>query len=204
MAAPRTGKSGMVADRILDHPGPVLATSTRADLYESTAGARACRGPVYVFNPQGVGGVPSTLKWDLLGPCRDLVMARRMAAWLKVPGIGGDLQVVPGQGRRRPGRAAVGRRGDRPHDPGRLRVGAAARPATCLEILATTRGSTRQMFATCQADVRGEPDLGQHPRHDRPHAVLGDPARPGRGGHPGAGRGLQRGGLHPATAARCT
>ena len=48
----------MVADRILDHPGPVLATSTRADLYESTAGARARRGPVYVFNPQGVGGVP--------------------------------------------------------------------------------------------------------------------------------------------------
>ena len=35
-----------VADRILDHPGPVLATSTRADLYESTAGARALRGPV--------------------------------------------------------------------------------------------------------------------------------------------------------------
>ena len=43
-AAPRTGKSGVVADRILDHPGPVLATSTRADLYESTAGARALRG----------------------------------------------------------------------------------------------------------------------------------------------------------------
>ena len=61
MAAPRTGKSGMVADRILDHPGPVLATSTRADLYESTAGARALRGPVHVFNPQGVGGVPSSL-----------------------------------------------------------------------------------------------------------------------------------------------
>ena len=32
MAAQRTGKSGIVADRILDHPGPVLATSTRADL----------------------------------------------------------------------------------------------------------------------------------------------------------------------------
>jgi type IV secretion system protein VirD4 len=92
MAAQRTGKSGIVADRILDHPGPVLATSTRADLYESTAGARALRGPVHVFNPQGVGGVPSTFAWDILGPCKDLVMARRMASWLKVPGIGGDLQ----------------------------------------------------------------------------------------------------------------
>lgn len=91
-AAPRTGKSGIVADRILDHPGPVLATSTRADLYESTAGARALRGPVHVFNPQDVGGVPSTLQWDLLGPCQDLVMARRMATWLRVPDIGGDLK----------------------------------------------------------------------------------------------------------------
>jgi len=92
MAAQRTGKSGIIADRILDHPGPVLATSTRADLYQTTAGARARRGPVHVFNPQQVGDVPSTLKWDLLGPCKDLVMARRMASWLKVPGIGGDLQ----------------------------------------------------------------------------------------------------------------
>ncbi len=45
-----------------------------------------------MFNPQGVGGVPSSLQWDLLGPCKDLVMARRMASWLKLPGIGGDLQ----------------------------------------------------------------------------------------------------------------
>ena len=68
MAAPRTGKSGMVADRLLDHPGPVLATSTRADLYELTAGARALRGPVHVFNPQGVGAVPSTLRWICSAP----------------------------------------------------------------------------------------------------------------------------------------
>jgi hypothetical protein len=97
-AAPRTGKSGMIADRILDHPGPVLATSTRADLYQLTAGARALRGPVWAFNPQGAGGVPSTLAWDLLGPCKDLMMARRMATWLKVPGIGGDLQWFQAKG----------------------------------------------------------------------------------------------------------
>ena len=98
MAAQRTGKSGIIADRILDHPGPVLATSTRADLFDITAGARALRGPVHVFNPQGVGGVPSSLAWDLLGPCQDLVMARRMAIWLKVPGIGGDLQWFQAKG----------------------------------------------------------------------------------------------------------
>jgi hypothetical protein len=97
-AAPRTGKSGMIADRILDHPGPVLATSTRADLYQLTAGARDLRGPVWAFNPQGAGSVPSTLAWDLLGPCKDLMMARRMATWLKVPGIGGDLQWFQAKG----------------------------------------------------------------------------------------------------------
>ena len=46
---------------------------------------------MYIFNPQGVGVLPSSLTWDLLGPCTDLVMARRMASWLKVPEIGGDL-----------------------------------------------------------------------------------------------------------------
>ena len=53
LAAQRTGKSGIVADRILDHPGPVLATSTRADLYESTAGARALPRPGARVQPAG-------------------------------------------------------------------------------------------------------------------------------------------------------
>ena len=82
LAPQRTGKSGLIGDRIVDHPGAVLATSTRADLLATTGADRALLGPVHVFNPQGVGDVPSTLRWDMLGPCRDLVMARRMAAWL--------------------------------------------------------------------------------------------------------------------------
>ena len=149
-AAPRTGKSGMVADRLLDHPGPVLATSTRVDLYESTAGARALRGPVRTFNPQDVGGVPSTLKWDLLGPCKDLVMARRMASWLKVPEIGGDLQWF-----QQKGDVALA---------GMLWAAAVTGRSildvyewvqlhghqTCLEILATHPGSSRQMFAVAK------------------------------------------------------
>ncbi|MGH3198458.1 MAG: type IV secretory system conjugative DNA transfer family protein [Streptosporangiaceae bacterium] len=150
MAAQRTGKSGVVADRILDHPGPVLATSTRADLFESTAGARALRGPVHVLNPQGVGGVPSTLAWDLLGPCEDLVMARRMASWLKVPEIGGDLRWFQDKG-----------------DVALAAMFWAAAVngstildvyewvqlhghATCLEILAEHPGSSRQMFAVAK------------------------------------------------------
>ena len=82
LAPQRTGKSGLIGDRIVDHPGAVLATSTRADLLATTGADRALLGPVHVFNPQGVGDVPSTLRWDMLAPCADLVMARRMAAWL--------------------------------------------------------------------------------------------------------------------------
>jgi type IV secretion system protein VirD4 len=82
LAPQRTGKSGIIADRLLDHRGPAIVTSTRADLYQLTAGSRSRRGPLYVFNPQGVGGIPSTFAFDLLAPCADLVMARRMAGWL--------------------------------------------------------------------------------------------------------------------------
>ena len=46
LAPQRTGKSGLIADQILGHPGPVLATSTRPDLYKITAGSRAQRGPL--------------------------------------------------------------------------------------------------------------------------------------------------------------
>jgi hypothetical protein len=90
IAPPRTGKSGALADRLLDHPGPAIVTSTRADLYHLTAGARSQRGPLYVFNPQHVGGLPSGFSWNLLDPCADLVMARRMAAWLTGAMSGAD------------------------------------------------------------------------------------------------------------------
>ena len=150
MAAQRTGKSGIVADRILDHPGPVLATSTRADLFDITGGARALRGPVHVFNPQGVGGVPSSLAWDLLGPCKDMVMARRMASWLKVPGIGGDLQWFQQKGDVALmallwAAAVSGRTILDVYEWVQLHG-----HATCLQILAEHPGSNRQMFAVCK------------------------------------------------------
>jgi type IV secretion system protein VirD4 len=90
LAPQRVGKSGLVADRILSHPGPVLATSTRPDLYEITSASRARRGPIDVFNPQGVGGLPSTFGWPILDACRDLVMARRIAGWLAGAVLTGD------------------------------------------------------------------------------------------------------------------
>jgi type IV secretion system protein VirD4 len=93
IAPPRTGKSGALADRLLDHPGPAIVTSTRADLYQLTAGARSHRGPLYVFNPQHIGGLPSAFAWDILAPCRDLVMARRMASWLTGALSGADANL---------------------------------------------------------------------------------------------------------------
>jgi type IV secretion system protein VirD4 len=69
LAAPRTGKSGWLADRIIDHPGAVVTTTTRTDLLANTAALRAQRGPVHVFNPEGTGSVPSTFRWNPLAGC---------------------------------------------------------------------------------------------------------------------------------------
>jgi type IV secretion system protein VirD4 len=88
MSPQRMGKSGVLAARIADHPGGVLATSTRADLLQLTKPRRAALGRIHVFNPQGVGDVPSTMRFDLIGPCRDFAMAFRMATWLSGGGLG--------------------------------------------------------------------------------------------------------------------
>ena len=63
---PRTGKTGYLAGRVIDAPGAVLVTSTRTDLHELTAALRSRRGPVFVFNAVGLGGLPSTITFDPL------------------------------------------------------------------------------------------------------------------------------------------
>ena len=69
VGGPRTGKSGEMADHIADAPGAVIATSTRLDLLETVGPLRGTRGPVHVFNPSGLGGVPSTVGFDPLAGC---------------------------------------------------------------------------------------------------------------------------------------
>jgi type IV secretion system protein VirD4 len=76
---PRQGKTGWLARIILRYPGPVLSTTTKHDVFELTSGLRAWRGPVLVFNPQGVGGVPSTFRWNPLDGCQDPQVAIRRA-----------------------------------------------------------------------------------------------------------------------------
>jgi hypothetical protein len=79
MAPPRTRKTGWLARVILHYPGPVVSTMTKHDVFELTSGVRARRGPVHVFNPQGIGGVPSTFRWNPLDGCQDPAVAIRRA-----------------------------------------------------------------------------------------------------------------------------
>ena len=80
LAAPRTGKSGWLADRIIDHPGAAMTTTTRTDLYVNTAPLRGRNGVLHVFNPEGIGGLPSTFRWNPVRGCEQPAVALQRAA----------------------------------------------------------------------------------------------------------------------------
>ncbi len=79
MAPPRTYKTAFLADVILRYRGPVIATTTKADLFKLTSAVRSFAGPVHVFNPQHIGGVPSTFCWSPVDGCQDPATAIRRA-----------------------------------------------------------------------------------------------------------------------------
>ena len=79
MAPPRTYKTAFLADVILRYPGPVIATTTKPDIYALTSAVRAELGPVHVFNPQHIGSVPSTFCWSPVEGCEDPATAIRRA-----------------------------------------------------------------------------------------------------------------------------
>src|SRR3984957_14698022 len=79
MSPPRMLKTAFLADVILRFPGPVLATSTKPDIYALTAAVRDGLGPVHVFNPQHIGGVTSTFRWSPVDGCQDPATAIRRA-----------------------------------------------------------------------------------------------------------------------------
>jgi len=85
IAPQRTNKSGILADQIWSHPGAVVSVTTRADIFRNTVAKRAQLGPVDVFNPEGVGGVPSTFRVDIISECVDPDIALRTAAALVGP-----------------------------------------------------------------------------------------------------------------------
>jgi len=79
LAPPRTFKTALLADMILHYPGAVISTSTKHDVYGLTSGVRAQRGPVAVMNPQGIGNVWSTFRFNLVSGCLDPATAIRRA-----------------------------------------------------------------------------------------------------------------------------
>ena len=82
VAPPRSGKTAWLGNVVIDAPGACVATSTRADLHEHTAALRSRRGPVMVFNPEGLGGVLSTLRWSPLDGCARPQQAMLRAGYL--------------------------------------------------------------------------------------------------------------------------
>ncbi|MGI9824383.1 type IV secretory system conjugative DNA transfer family protein [Agromyces sp. Marseille-Q5079] len=86
LGPPRSGKgANFVINAILDAPGAVVTTSTRADNLTATMRARQDRGPVAVFDPQHlVPGIPSGLRWSPIRGCEDplvaIIRARGLAA----------------------------------------------------------------------------------------------------------------------------
>ncbi|WP_338051414.1 type IV secretory system conjugative DNA transfer family protein [Pseudonocardia acidicola] len=100
---PRVGKTGWLAGRVLDAPGALLVTSTRTDLHDLCAGFRAQRGPVFVFNAVGLGGLASTITFDPLTGCTNPVTATEratdMLAAVSRAG-GGDREFWDAQARR--------------------------------------------------------------------------------------------------------
>jgi hypothetical protein len=68
-APARHGPTAHLQDRVpgrRDHrvPRPGPRTTTKPDIYNLTSAVRVHIGPVHVFNPQHIGGVPSTFGWD--------------------------------------------------------------------------------------------------------------------------------------------
>jgi type IV secretion system protein VirD4 len=82
---PRSGKGfHLMIPWIIDYPGAVITTATRADNLSATMAARSTDGrPVGVFDPQGLAsGVPSALRWSPVRGCESPQTAMIRAAAL--------------------------------------------------------------------------------------------------------------------------
>jgi hypothetical protein len=72
MAPTGSRKTRMVViPAVLDAPGPVVVTSTRADLLDVVAAPRSRRGRVWVFDPMDRTRWPDPMVWDPVAGCVD-------------------------------------------------------------------------------------------------------------------------------------
>jgi len=92
LGPPRSGKGFfLIINAILDSPGAVVTTSTRGDNAAATIKLREKVGPVTVFDPQGLSGYKSSLKWSPFHGCADATVARNRASTLMgATGLGGS------------------------------------------------------------------------------------------------------------------
>ena len=102
LGPPRMGKGlHVVIPWILDAPGPVVATSTRPDSLAVTLAHRARRGPVAVFDPQNLAGLPDGMRWSPVRGCEQprlaLVRARGLASGTGFTGSVTDADFWAGQ-----------------------------------------------------------------------------------------------------------
>ena len=82
LAPPQTGKTAYLGGRIIDAVGPVVATSTKADIFVHTGRLRARGGRVWVLNTEGLGGIASNFRWSPLEGCTDPEVASERAGYL--------------------------------------------------------------------------------------------------------------------------
>ena len=70
-APPRQGKTATLGDRVITHPGAAISAESRSDLYYATVRHREALGPIEVFNPKNISGIPSTFKWAITQGCEN-------------------------------------------------------------------------------------------------------------------------------------
>lgn len=91
IGGPRTFKTGWMASRVVDYPGPVVTTSTRTDLYVHTHAHRT-GGPVWVFNAAGIDHLePDAVTFDVLTGCELPDVASERAADM-IPATTGEAE----------------------------------------------------------------------------------------------------------------
>lgn len=80
---PRQGKTIQLKGNLIQFPGSAVVTSTKLDIIKDTAKRRRrSRGPCLLFNPEGLGGVASTLRWNPVAGCDDPNVAIERAGYL--------------------------------------------------------------------------------------------------------------------------
>lgn len=93
VVAPQQGKSSAAIGYILDHDGPVLATSSKPELLLATAAlrSRSTGAASVVFDPLNISGWPDIVRWSPTAGCEQPEVAVRRADTLMAGMSSGGL-----------------------------------------------------------------------------------------------------------------